>query len=116
MSTKLKDLDISVRLLHVTKSMGIETITELKEWYKTCSLNNLPNHMGRKSLTEIEELISANQNGLGLYEQLELLKEERKVNKLKTLVKKLHNEMFYKDEYDRDKLLNISSQLVKHLK
>lgn len=116
MSKKLKDLDVSVRLFHVTKAMGIETITELKEWYKTLSLDNLPKNMGRKSLTEVEELISANENGLGLYEQLELLKEERKVNKLKTLIKQLHKEMFYKDDYDIDKLLNINSQLTRHLK
>ena len=116
MSKKLKDLDVSVRLLHVTNNMGIETITELKEWYKTCSIDNLPKNMGRKSLTEVEELISANQNGLGLYEQLELLKEERKVNKLKNLVKQLHKEMFYKDDYDVTKMLNISSSLTHHLK
>ena len=116
MSKKLKDLDVSVRLLGVTRAMGIETITELKEWYKTLSLDNLPNNMGRKSLTEVEELISANENGLGLYEQLELLKEERKVNKLKNLVKQLHKEMFYKDDYDVTKMLNISSSLTQHLK
>jgi len=116
MSKKLKDLDVSVRLLHVTKAMGIETITELKEWYKTCSLDNLPRNMGRKSLTEVEELISANQNGLGLYEQRENIFKERKIHKLKTLIKQLHKEMFYKDDYDVEKLLNINSQLTRHLK
>jgi len=65
MSNKLKDLDVSVRLLGVTKAMGIETITELKEWYKNFSVSNLPKNMGRKSLREVEELISANENGLG---------------------------------------------------
>jgi hypothetical protein len=104
MSKKLKDLDISVRLFHVTKSMGIETITELKEWYKTCSLDNLPRNMGRKSFTEIEELISANKNGLGLYEQREIIKENRKLTNFKNLVKRLHKEVFYTDKLN-DKLV-----------
>ena len=116
MSKKLKDLDVSVRLLHVTKAMGIETITELKEWYKTRSLDNLPKNMGRKTLTEVEELISANQNGLGLYEQRENILKERRIYKLKTLVKQLHKEMFYKDDYDVTKMLSISSSLTHHLK
>lgn len=118
MNVKLNELkDTSVRLLGVTKAMGIETLSELKEWYINQSLDTpLPKNMGRKTLMEIEDLISANKNGMGRFEYLEHLAKERKVTKLKNLVKQLHKEMFYKDDYDLVKMFKISSSLTTHLK
>ena len=62
MNKKLNELkDTSVRLLGVTKAMGIETLSELKEWYINQSLDTpLPKNMGRKTLMEIEDLINTN--------------------------------------------------------
>ena len=118
MNKKLNELkDTSVRLLGVTKAMGIETLSELKEWYINQSLDTpLPKNMGRKTFCEIEELLQANKNGMGRFEYLDHLKKQRKITKLKNLVKQLHKEMFYKDDYDLVKMFKISSSLTTHLK
>ena len=110
----LIDLECSVRLLNITKRMGITTIDELKQWYNTHT--ELPPNMGKKSLTEIEELISASENGMTRYELLDKLKQERKLDRMKTVIKKLHKEVFYMEGLDIDKLYKLNLELNKTLK
>lgn len=110
----LIDLECSIRLLNITKRMGITTIDELKQWYETHT--ELPPNMGKKSLTEVEELISAGENGMTRYEHLDKLKEERKINRMKNLVKNLHKELFYMERLNIDKLYKLNLELNKTLK
>ena len=110
----LIDLECSIRLLNITKRMGITTIDELKHWYDTHT--ELPPNMGKKSLMEIEELISADKNGMTRYEHLDKLKQERKINQMKTVIKKLHKEVFYTEGLNLDKLYKLNLELNKTLK
>jgi hypothetical protein len=72
--------------------------------------------MGKKSLTEVEELISAGENGMTRYQHLDKLKEERKINRMKDLVKNLHKEVFYMEGLNIDKLYKLNLELNKTLK
>jgi DNA-directed RNA polymerase alpha subunit len=110
----LIDLECSIRLLNITKRMGITTIDELKEWYNTHT--ELPPNMGKKSLMEVEELISAGENGMTRYQHLDKLKEEKKINRMKDLVKNLHKEVFYMEGLNLDKLYKLNLELNKTLK
>jgi hypothetical protein len=94
--------------------MGITTVDELKEWYNTHT--ELPPNMGKKSLMEVEELISAGEKGMTRYELLDKLKEERKINRMKDLVKNLHKEVFYTGGLNIDKLNKLNLELNKTLK
>jgi hypothetical protein len=110
----LIDLECSIRLLNITKRMGITTIDELKEWYNTHT--ELPPNMGKKSLMEVEELISVGENGMTRYQHLDKLKEEKKINRMKDLVKNLHKEVFYMEGLNLDKLYKLNLELNKTLK
>ena len=114
-NTEIIDTGVSIRLMNVCNMLELKTIGDLEEWYKNLSLEKLPKNMGKKSLTEVEELLSSNTNG-NFSGRMETLKNERVVTNLKNLVKQLHKEMFYTEDYDINKLLNISSKLTKHIK
>ena len=105
----------SIRLYNVCKMLELKTIGDLEEWYKNLSLEKLPKNVGKRTLTEVEELLSSNTND-NFGGRMEKLKNERVVTNLKNLVKQLHKEMFYTEDYNINKLLNISSKLTKHIK
>lgn len=56
LKTKLVDMDLSVRALNCLKSAGVETLGELVRYNKTDLLKF--RNFGRKSLTELDELLS----------------------------------------------------------
>ena len=114
-NTEIIDVGVSIRLMNVCKMLELKTIGDLEEWYKNLSLEKLPKNMGKKSLTEVEQLLSSDTDGQ-FVNKVEKLKNERVVTNLKNLVKQLHKEMFYTEDYDINKLLNISSKLTKHIK
>jgi hypothetical protein len=94
--------------------MGITTIDELKQWYNTYT--ELPENMGKRTITEIEELLASDENGMYRYELLNKLKEERKLNQMKTLIKNLHKEAFYMGELNIEKLYKLNLELNNNLK
>jgi DNA-directed RNA polymerase subunit alpha len=57
LKTKLTDLDLSVRALNCLKAADIETIGELVTYNKKDLLKF--RNFGRKSLTELEELLAS---------------------------------------------------------
>ena len=56
LKTKLVDMDLSVRALNCLKSAEVETLGELVRYNKTDLLKF--RNFGRKSLTELDELLS----------------------------------------------------------
>ena len=56
LKTKLVDMDLSVRALNCLKSAEVETLGELVRYNKTDLLKF--RNFGRKSLTELDDLLS----------------------------------------------------------
>jgi len=114
-NTEIIEMGCSIRLYNVCRMLELKKIGDLEEWYKNLSLENLPRNVGKKTLSEVEELLSSNSND-DFEGKMEKLKNERVTNNLKNLVKQLHSEMFYTEDYNINKLLKISSKLTKHIK
>lgn len=64
LKTKLTDLDLSVRALNCLKTAEVETLGELVQHNKTDLLKF--RNLGKKSLTELEELVSSKQLEFGM--------------------------------------------------
>lgn len=110
-TVKLVDLDCSVRLLNLCKYLKIETIGDLKEFYKNLDPNNKPQNMGLKSIREIEDILTSHMNNQTVTEMYKDIRVERYETRMKNVVKSIHNELFYKDEYDISKLLELNKKL-----
>ena len=64
LKTKLVDLDLSVRALNCLKSVGVETLGELVRFNKTDLLKF--RNFGKKSLTELDELLANHKLNFGM--------------------------------------------------
>ena len=64
LKTKLVDLDLSVRALNCLKSAEVETLGELVRFNKTDLLKF--RNFGKKSLTELDELLAQHKLNFGM--------------------------------------------------
>lgn len=110
--------EISPRLFNVMRANGVTTFGEMKEYYNNLDKMNLPRNMGKKSFTEMEEFISHYSSTpiKSFSETLNEIQENRAKTNIKTIIKKLHSEVFYKDEIDVEKLQKLAHSLNYKLK
>ena len=76
LNTKLVDLDLSVRALNCLKAADVETLGDLVSYNKADLLKF--RNFGKKSLTELEELVRSKNLTFGMNVSKYLEKKEKK--------------------------------------
>ena len=132
MNLKLIDLEVSVRLLNVLNRAGYNpnttTYEDLKTmWNRTHDRNDSFDirrfkNFGMKSWNELKDILTDDwikEQTLIQYENKtsnEIWREKqmnKKIGKVKQLVKQLHKETFYKDEIDVKQIIELNARLSK---
>ena len=132
MNPKLIDLEISVRLLNVLNRAGYNPNTTTYEDLKNLWLEHIDGknpldirrfkNFGRKSYDELKSILTDE----WINEQILILNEDKtaneiwrerqmnkKIGKVKQLVKQLHKETFYNDEIDVNRIIELNARLAK---
>jgi hypothetical protein len=131
MNPKLIDLEVSIRLLNVLKRNGYgyeTTINDLKALWSRHIDTKDPfdfrrmKNFGLKSFNELKDILTddwINEQILileGTKTSNEIWREkqlQKKIGKIKQLVKQLHKESFYNDEIDIKQIIELNARLSK---
>ena len=119
-NTKLNELGCSVRMLNVMKRLDIDTLGGVIELYdKMITYRNgervllIPRNVnfGKRTLTEIQELIIYNENKVEVVKETKSLITEKRREKLNKIVSSLYKETLNPNGSNIDKLFKLNTEI-----